>query len=113
MGHRQNENRNENKEREFAAVNSDLNRDKMRESQLMSRREDLEILQRQLDQEKNHHHDQISRKKREFDRESRALKKKMLQHQQLAYQLEQLQQQFEQCKTEFDNFPRDEQGEKE
>lgn len=111
--YRESDLKNENKEREYAVVSSDFNREKNREAELIQRRDDLEIRQRQLDQERNHVHDQASRKRREFDRESRALKKKMLQSQQLIYAKEQLEKLRDQAKAELANFPRDEQGEKE
>jgi len=107
------ENKNQNKEREFALVNSDFNKEKERESELLHMKDDLEIRQRLLDQERNHVHDQVSRKRREFDRESKSLKKKMLQSQQLTDAKSQLEKLCANANLELLNFPKDEQGEKE
>jgi chromosome segregation ATPase len=107
------ENKNQNKEREFALVNSDFNKEKERESELLHMKDDLEIRQRLLDQERNHVHDQVSRKRREFDRESKSLKKKMLQSQQLTDAKSQLEKLCANANSELLNFPKDEQGEKE
>ena len=100
--------KNENKEREFGTLKADFNRDKYRETELLSKKEDLEIKSRLLDQEKASIHEQISRRKREYDRDSRNLKKKILQLNIMKDQLVDLNSQLTKTQAEVDNYPTDE-----
>ena len=105
--------RNESREKECAILQKNLSREKLREQDLLTKKEDLEVYSRGLDQEKTNSHDQISKIKREFEKESRHFKKKQLQVGWIKEQVEHNQQQLEMIQVDVDNFPRNETEEKE
>lgn len=105
--------KNDSKEKERAMLTKNLNREKIRETELSQKREDLEVSLRALDQEKTACHDALSKKKRENEKCNKTLKKKELQIQWIKEQVEQQTEMFKKYENAVNTFPKDPQIEKE